>query len=102
MYKWTLATGLANAAAIAGTAFGQITAGGGGGGAGGTTYPVSPATGLPEPGETGGATYNFYFEGETINDREWLERWAERFTEAVENNELRLVASEAKQAEKIL
>jgi len=97
-----LAWGYANAAVLAATNIAAGMAGGGGGvsiGAGvGTvgTYPVSPATGLPEEPEEIKPTTTIIVEGDFYGDEEFLDRLAERISEAVENREVRLISSGVK------
>jgi hypothetical protein len=102
MASWALAAGLSNAAAIAATSYGQLSSGGASAApGGGAASAVVPA---PEPvnvAESGGQApqINIYIEGDSINNEEYLERWAEKISEMVEGSEIRLVASNAKFAE---
>lgn len=96
-----MAYGMAQVSAISSMQPGGAGGGGSGGGGSTGTYSASPYTGLPE--ETGteekGTTYNFYFEGEMVDDKDWMLNFADKLSQAVENNDMVLVASSAKTAE---
>jgi len=100
-YSSMLALGLYNAAAIAAVAIGQMVVGAIGAPGGSTAVsPVSPVTGLPVSPDTGfptegGSTLTINIEGDFIGDEAYLEMLAEKISEAVENSDVRLVASEA-------
>ena len=90
-----LAAGLGNVATIAAASFGGR--GGGGGGA----IAATPTTPTPTPvTETQFAdsqpTYTFNIEGDVLADEGYIEKIAEKFSEAVEGREVRLVASEVR------
>jgi len=98
-----LALGLANAGLIAATAIGS---GGGAGGAGGGaaigggaigTYPAS-VTGVPkiaeEQEQKGQLT--IYIEGDILAEEYYIEKLAEKISNAVEDYDVRLVSTEAK------
>ena len=101
LYSSTLAMGLANAAAIAATAFGTMKGGGAAGGAVGT-YEASSATGLPVSSQKEkGTVINVIIEGDMIGDDAYIDKLAERLTEGVEVRDVRLVASNANVADNL-
>lgn len=75
------------------------------GGAGAVgTFPASPTTGLPtefggEEERRGQVIINIY--GDSINDEEYLEKWAEKISELVEDKDIRFISSRAKVAEEL-
>jgi len=81
---------------------GQLAAGTAGAVPAGSTAvtPVSAVTGLPITGDQfqGGSTLTINIEGDFIGDEAYLEMLAEKISEAVENSDIRLVASEARYA----
>jgi len=105
LYTATLAMGLSNVAAIMGTAIGQIRGGGGGtistGAASGVTVPAVSSEAVPVTGETGGRT-NIYLMGDVLADDAYIERLAEKISEAVEAGSVRIVATEAGYAERLI
>lgn len=67
------------------------------------TYAASPITGLPEystQAEQRG-TVQIIIQGDSINDEEYLERWAEKVSELVEKKDVRLVASSSRFADQL-
>lgn len=103
--KSILALGLANAGVIAATAIGQGPGGAGAGGAGGAvgTYPASPS-GVPEIRGEGGeerATLTINVQGDFIGDEGYIEMLAEKISEAVEDRDVRLIASDSRFAERL-
>jgi hypothetical protein len=100
-----IAFGLAQVAQIASQSIGGGVSGGTVGGGAVGTFPASPATGLPtsfggdSDEERGQVIINIY--GDSINDEEYLERWAEKISEMVEDKDVRLVTSHAKFAEQL-
>lgn len=107
MAEAVLALGLSKAAMIAATAIGSVAGGGiGGGGAGGGGTITTPSAIEPtfQPATTvqnQKREVNIYIEGDSINDEEYLERWAEKISEMVEDSEIRLIASNSKYAEEL-
>jgi hypothetical protein len=104
MASWALAAGLSNAAAIAATTYGQLSSGGAaaapGGGAARAVVPApEPLSGVEAGDQV--RQVNIYIQGDSINDEEYLERWAEKMSEMVEGSEIRLVASNSKFAEEL-
>jgi hypothetical protein len=104
-----VAAGMARVAAISSTEPGGGAGGGAGGGGGGAvgTYPASPTTGLPTGYPQGGGDearggVTIYIQGDSINDEEYLERWAEKISKMVEDRDVRLVSSSSKFAEKLV
>jgi hypothetical protein len=99
-----IAAGMARVSAI------QSTTADGGGAVG--TYSASPTTGLPTstastpapvtpgPGQGQPGVY-IHIEGDSINDEEYLERWAERISDMVENRDVFLMASNSQVAEQL-
>ncbi len=85
-----LATG-AQIAAIGGTQPGATPGGATG------TFPVSPTTGLPT-NEPTGRSLTINIQGDMIGDESYLEMLARKISEAVEDRDIRLVASEAQTA----
>uniref|UniRef100_A0A6M3MF07 Putative tail protein n=1 Tax=viral metagenome TaxID=1070528 RepID=A0A6M3MF07_9ZZZZ len=73
---------------------GGISAGGAGPAVG--TYPVSPTTGIPEfPGEAEAKpSLTVVVQGDFYGEEEFVNRLAERLSEAVENRSVRVVSSE--------
>jgi len=101
----TLAMGLAQVAAIMATSIGGGTAGGGGGlpaattGSAGVTPATTPSamTGDQTPPQV-----NIYFEGDVrIEDEAYIEELAERLSDAVQDREVMLMASNAKVAQEV-
>jgi hypothetical protein len=96
-----VAAGMAQVSAISSTEPG----GGAGGGAGAIgTYSASPSTGLPTGIPAGGGgeqgrTVQIIINGDSINDEEYLERWAEKISDMVESKDVRLVATTSRFAE---
>uniref|UniRef100_A0A6H1ZD29 Putative tail protein n=1 Tax=viral metagenome TaxID=1070528 RepID=A0A6H1ZD29_9ZZZZ len=103
---------LGAAAAAAAMAFGmaQVSAissmqpgGGSAGGIGNATvgtYSANPITGFPEK-ESNKGTIHIHIEGPVIGDESYIEMLAEKISEAVENRDVILVASNAKYADKV-
>ena len=99
-----LKTGLLNAAAIAATGFAQVVASGGGGATGGGTY-TSPAvttpSGITDYQDTGEKkeTLTINIQGDFIGDEAYIEMLAEKISEAVEDKDVTLIASNSQYAE---
>lgn len=101
-----VAAGMARVAAISSTEPGGGAGGGAGGGGAVGTYPASPTTGLPTGYPQGGGDearggVTIYIQGDSINDEEYLERWAEKISKMVEDRDVRLVSSNSKFAERL-
>lgn len=99
-----LAMGLANAAAIAATAFGEMKSAGGAGGAiipaSVPSAPVPYASPIPAAEQAGGRpTFTVIIEGDFIGDESYIEMLMERMSEAVEGRDVRLIATSSKFAE---
>jgi len=94
-----LATGLANAASIAAIAIGQTKTGSVSGGNIAYTSDIgmSPVVSAAETEKTGTLIINVY--GDYIGEEGYLEMLAEKMSEAVEDKNVRLVASNAQYAE---
>ena len=101
-YAGVMAWTVANVALIAaaGVARGVSVAGGGTGGSFGAstgTYAASPITGTPEEERRGNLT--IIIEGDFIGDEAYIEMLAEKISEAVEDRNVRLIASNSRYAE---
>lgn len=101
-----LKMGLMGAAAIAATAIGELAGGGGVGvGAGGAAVtpvaPVSPVTGLAAQQEGGRPQVNIHIEGDMLSDEYYIEKLAEKISEAVEDRDVYIVSTRAKEAERL-
>jgi len=105
-----LKLGLANAAVIAAQGIGQYAASrssGGGlgsvGGTGGSSTGVSPSSnlGIAEFEEEPRGELIIHIHGDFIGDEAYIEKMAERISEAVENRNVTLVASHAVTAEEV-
>jgi len=99
-----LAMGLANAAAIAATAFGEMKSAGGAGGAiipaSVPSAPVPYASPIPAAEQAGGRpTFTVIIEGDFIGDESYIEMLIEKFNDAVEDRDVRLIATSSKFAE---
>lgn len=99
-----LTVGLIGAAAIAAASIGQIASGGGSAGGGGGTittpsYPAYTPGYYGEDQQKGTLTINI--QGDVIGDEAYIEMLAEKISEAVENRDVILVASNAKYANKV-
>lgn len=104
MAAWALGAGLSNAAAIAATTFGQLSSGGAASSPGGSI--AQPVSLQPEPiapvAESGQAVVNIHFEGDVnIEDEAYIEKLAEKISEAVEGRDVYLAASNARFAENL-
>ena len=93
-----IAAGMGHVASIQSTSFGGV--GGGGGVAATPTYNVNPNTGFPTQ-EQGKGSLTINIQGDVIGDESYIEMLAEKISEAVEDRDVILVASNAKYADKV-
>lgn len=96
-----LAMGLSNAAAIAALGLGTLIGGGGGGAAAAPTIAqplaISPYPGIEEPEERGALI--IIIEGDVLTEDYYIDKLAEKISKAVEDRDVRLIATHAKYAE---
>ena len=95
--------GLLGAAAIAAASIGQMAAGGGSAGGGGGTIatPTYPAYTPGYYGDQQKGTLTINIQGDMIGDEGYIEMLAEKISDAVENRDVILVASNAKYADTV-
>ena len=92
-----------NAAAIAATTMGQMATGGSIGisGSGSSTTDTSTTDSLDDIDEEKKGTLEINIIGDFIGDEAYIEMLAEKISEAVEDRDVFLVASEAKYADEL-
>jgi len=96
-----LKQGLIGAGAIAAASIGQIASYSGGGGGGTITSPSYPAYTPPSFGEENKGSLTINIQGDVIGDESYIEMLAEKISDAVENRDVILVASNAKYSENL-
>uniref|UniRef100_A0A6M3IKK2 Putative tail protein n=1 Tax=viral metagenome TaxID=1070528 RepID=A0A6M3IKK2_9ZZZZ len=96
-----IAAGAARMVAIASQSpDGGASVGGVGGGGAVGTYSASPINGLPETNEADArGSLTIIIQGDVVGDDEYIDRMAEKISKAVEDRDVRFIASNAKYAD---